>query len=161
MSHIDNLLARNAAFADGFDPGPPAHGAKVAIVCCMDARIDVWKILGLRPGEAHVIRNAGGIVTDDEIRSISISQRLLGSTEVIVINHTGCGMLTFGDDEFHRRLLVETATEPTWRAGAFSDLEQNVRDGVARIKASPFIPHTDDVRGFVYELESGRLREVD
>jgi carbonic anhydrase len=160
MSHTDDLLANNDAFADGFDPGPPAHGARVAIVCCMDARIDVWKILGLRPGDAHVIRNAGGNVTDDEIRSIAISQRLLGSTEVIVINHTGCGMLTFSDDEFRQGLQDETGTEPAWDAGAFTDLDQNVRDGIARIRASHFIPHKESVRGFVYDLDTGRLREV-
>jgi carbonic anhydrase len=160
MSHIDDLLARNTAFADEFDPGPPAHGAKVAIVCCMDARIDVWRILGLRDGDAHVIRNAGGIVTDDEIRSIAISQRKLGSTGVMVINHTGCGMLTFTDDDFRHELSEDTGGHPDWAAGAFSDLDQNVREGVARIRESRFIPHTDDVRGFVYELETGRLREV-
>jgi carbonic anhydrase len=160
MSYTDDLLANNRAFADTFDPGPPAHGAKVAIVCCMDARIDVWRILDLRPGDAHVIRNAGGIVTDDEIRSIAISQRLLGSTEVMVINHTGCGMLTFTDDDFRHELRKEARTEPDWDAGAFSDLDQNVRDGVRRISESPFIPHTDSVRGFVYDIESGRLREV-
>jgi carbonic anhydrase len=160
MSHIDDLLANNTSFATDFDPGPPAHGAKVAVVCCMDARIDVWKILGLRNGDAHVIRNAGGIVTDDEIRSIAISQRLLGSTEVIVINHTGCGMLTFTDEDFREQLREQAGTEPDWPAGAFSDLDQNVRDGMAKIRESPFILHTDAVRGFVYELETGRLREV-
>jgi carbonic anhydrase len=160
MTHTDDLLANNTAHAEGFDPGPPAHGAKVAIVCCMDARIDVWHILGLRNGDAHVIRNAGGIVTDDELRSIAISQRKLGSTEVLVINHTGCGMLTFSDDEFRDELDRDTGAQPDWDAGTFSDLDQNVRDGVARIRECRFIPHTDKVRGFVYELETGRLREV-
>ena len=160
MGHIDDLLARNAAFTDGFDPGPLPNGAKVAIVCCMDARIDLWRVLGLRDADAHLIRNAGGVVTDDEIRSIAISQRLLGSTEVMVINHTRCGMLTFTDDEFREQLRSETVSRPEWDAGAFSDLDENVRAGVTRIRESRFIPHTDNVRGFVYDLESGRLREV-
>jgi carbonic anhydrase len=160
MSHTDDLLANNDVHAKDFDPGPLPNGAKVAIVCCMDARIDVWRILGLQDADAHVIRNAGGVVTDDEIRSIAISQRLLGSTEVMVINHTRCGMLSFTDDDFREELRRETVSRPEWDAGAFTDLDQNVRDGVARIKESRFIPHTDKVRGFVYELESGRLREV-
>jgi carbonic anhydrase len=160
VSHTDDLLARNDAFAAEFDPGPPAHGAKVAVVCCMDARIDVWRVLGLRRGDAHVIRNAGGVVTDDAIRSIAISQRLIGSTEVVVVNHTGCGMLTFTDDDFRAQLREETGSDPEWAPGAFRDLDQNVRDGVARIEASPFIPEKASVRGFVYDLDSGRLREV-
>jgi carbonic anhydrase len=160
MTHTDDLLANNAAYAADFDPGPPAHGAKVAVVTCMDARMDVWRFLGLKDGDAHVIRNAGGIVTDDEIRSIAISQRLLGSREIVVINHTGCGMLTFTDDDFRQTLEKDTGSRPDWAPGAFSDLDENVRAGMTRIRESPFIPHTDNVRGFVYELETGRLREV-
>jgi carbonic anhydrase len=160
MSFTDELLKNAQAYADDFEPGPPAHGAKVAVVACMDARVDVWRILGLKNGDAHVIRNAGGAVTDDEIRSIAISQRLLGSREVILIHHTGCGMLTFTDEDFRRQLRDEIGSEPAWNAEAFTDLDEHVRESIARIQESPFIPHKESVRGFVYELETGRLREV-
>ena len=127
----------------------------------MDARLDPARVLGLEEGDAHVIRNAGGVVTDDEIRSLAISQRLLGTTEIILIHHTDCGMLTFTDDEFKRSVQDDTGIKPEWAAEAFSDLDEDVRQSIARIQASPFIPHKDSVRGFVYEVETGRLREVD
>jgi len=162
MTVTDELLQNNARYAEGFDKGdlplPPAKG--VAVVACMDARLHVSKLLGLEEGDAHIIRNAGGVVTDDEIRSLAISQRLLGTREIILIHHTGCGMLTFKDDEFRRQIQEETGVRPEWAAEAFSDLDEDVRQNIARIKASPFIPHKDSVRGFVYEVETGRLREV-
>jgi carbonic anhydrase len=162
MSVIDELLANNERYAGRFDKGdlplPPAKG--VAVVACMDARLHVSKILGLQEGDAHIIRNAGGAVTDDAIRSLAISQRLLGTREIILIHHTGCGMLTFTDDEFRRQIEHETGVRPAWPAEAFSDLEQDVRQSMARIKASPVLPHNKNVRGFVYEVETGRLREV-
>jgi carbonic anhydrase len=163
MSVTDELLQNNAAYAESFGKGdlplPPARG--VAVVACMDARLDVHKILGLEEGDAHVIRNAGGVITDDEIRSLTISQRLLGTREIILIHHTDCGMLTFTDEDFADRLEREAGQRPEWRAHAFSDLEQDVREGIERITASPFIPRTDSVRGFIYEVETGQLREVD
>jgi carbonic anhydrase len=162
MSVTDELLANNAAYAAAFDnrdlPLPPAR--KVVVLACMDARLNPYAILGLKDGDAHVIRNAGGVVTDDEIRSIAISQRLLGTEEIILIHHTDCGMLTFTDDEFKRSIQDETGIKPDWAAEAFPDLEEDVRQSIARIAASPFIPRKDSVRGFVYEVETGRLREV-
>ncbi len=162
MSVTDELVANNEAYAARFDKGelplPPAK--KVAVVACMDARLDPARVLGLEEGDAHVIRNAGGVITDDEIRSLAISQRLLGTEEIVLIHHTDCGMLTFSDEEFRRSLQEETGVEPEWSAEAFSDLDQDVRRSVERITSSPFIPRTDSVRGFVYEVESGRLREV-
>ena len=139
-------------------PLPPAR--KVAVVACMDARLNVYGMLGLTEGDAHVIRNAGGVVTDDEIRSLAISQRLSGTEEIILIHHTDCGMLTFTDDEFKAPSRRTPGSSPTWAAEAFPDLDGDVRQSIARIKASPFIPHNDAVRGFVYEVETGRLREV-
>jgi carbonic anhydrase len=163
LSATDELLRNNEAYAARFDKGdlpiPPAK--KLAIVACMDARVNPSLILGLQEGDAHVIRNAGGVVTDDEIRSLAISQRLLGTDEIVLIHHTDCGMLTFSDDDFRRAIQQETGIKPQWAAEAFTDLEEDVRQSIARIKASPFIPHKDSVRGFVYEVESGRLREVD
>jgi carbonic anhydrase len=126
----------------------------------MDARLDVAAILGLEPGDAHEIRNAGGVVTDDEVRSLAISQRLLGTEEIILIHHTGCGMLTFTDDEFKRSIQDDTGIRPEWAAEAFPDPDEDVRQTIARIKASPFIPSKDSIRGFVYEVETGKLREV-
>jgi carbonic anhydrase len=162
MSVTDDLIANNAQYAEGFDKGdlplPPGKG--VAIVACMDARLNPYGILGLEEGDAHVIRNAGGVVTDDEIRSLAISQRLLGTSEIILIHHTDCGMLTFTDDEFKRQIQDDTGVKPEWAAEAFPDLDEDVRQSIARIQASPFIPKKDSVRGFVYEVESGRLREV-
>ena len=162
MSSTDELLANNESYVAAFDKGdlplPPAK--KVAVIACMDARLSVYGMLGLTEGDAHVIRNAGGVVTDDEIRSLAISQRLLGTEEIILIHHTDCGMLTFTDDEFKAAIEKDTGIKPTWAAEAFPDLDADVRQSIARIKASPFIPHTDAVRGFVYEVETGRLREV-
>jgi len=163
MSTTDDLLRNAEEYAASFDKGdlplPPAKG--VAVVACMDARLIPTRVLGLEEGDAHVIRNAGGVVTDDEIRSLAISQRLLGTTEIILIHHTDCGMLTFTDDEFKRSVQDDTGIKPEWAAEAFSDLDEDVRQSIARIQASPFIPNKDSVRGFVYEVESGRLREVD
>jgi carbonic anhydrase len=132
----------------------------VAIIACMDARLNVYGALGLQEGDAHVIRNAGGVVTDDAIRSLAISQRLLGTEEVVLIHHTGCGMLTFTDDDFKAAIERDTGIKPGWAAEAFHDLEGDVRQSIARVKASPFIPRKESIRGFVYEVESGRLREV-
>jgi len=162
MSVTDELVANNEAYAARFDKGdlqiPPSR--KVAVLACMDARLDPNGILGLHEGDAHVIRNAGGVVTDDEIRSLAISQRLLGTEEIILIHHTDCGMLTFSDDDFRRSIQDETGIKPEWAAEAFSDLDEDVRQSIARIAASPFIPRKDSIRGFVYEVETGRLREV-
>jgi carbonic anhydrase len=162
MSVTDELLGNARRYADGFDKGdlplPPAR--KVAVVACMDARLDPQKVLGLAEGDAHVIRNAGGVVTDDAIRSLAISQRLLGTEEIILIHHTDCGMLTFDDDEFRRGIQDEVGVKPAWAAEAFPSVEEDVRQSIARIHASPFIPHKDRVRGFVYHVESGELAEV-
>jgi len=162
MSTTDELVANNEAYAAQFDKGdlPLPPGRKVAVVACMDARLNPYGILGLHEGDAHVIRNAGGVVTDDEIRSLAISQRLLGTEEIILIHHTDCGMLTFTDDDFKRSIQEDTGIKPEWAAEAFADLDEDVRQSIARIKASPFIPNKGSVRGFVYEVESGRLREV-
>jgi carbonic anhydrase len=162
MSVTDELLENAKAYAEGFDKGdlPLPPGKKVAIVACMDARLNPYGILGLQEGDAHVIRNAGGVITDDEIRSLAISQRLLGTQEIILIHHTDCGMLTFTDDEFKRQVQDDTGIKPEWAAEAFPDLDEDVRQSIARIKASPFIPNKDSVRGFVYEVETGNLREV-
>jgi len=162
MSVTDELLANNAAYADAFDKGdlplPPAK--KVTVLACMDARLNVFGALGLQEGDAHVIRNAGGVATDGEIRSLAISQRLLGTEEIILIHHTDCGMLTFNDDDFKRTIQDEVGIEPEWVAESFTDLDEDLRKTVARIKASPFIPKTDRVRGFVYDVATGALREV-
>ena len=163
MSNTDQLLANNESYVAGFGdkaelPLPPA--AKTAVVACMDARLNVYGALGLKEGDAHVIRNAGGVVTDDAIRSIAISQRLLGTEEIILIHHTDCGMLTFHDDDFKASIEQDTGIRPPWAAEAFGDLDGDVKQSIARIKASPFIPNKDSVRGFVYEVETGKLREV-
>jgi carbonic anhydrase len=162
VSVIDDLV-RNAdsygeSFSSGDLPMPPAK--QVAVVACMDARLNPYGLLGLREGEAHVIRNAGGVITDDAIRSLAISQRLLGTEEIMLIHHTDCGMLTFKDDDFRRQVQDDTGVKPQWAAETFDDLDGDVRQSIARIEASPFIPKKDQVRGFVYEVESGRLREV-
>jgi carbonic anhydrase len=162
VSTTDDLLRNAQAYADSFDKGdlPPPPAKKVAVVACMDARLNPYGILGLQEGDAHVIRNAGGVVTDDAIRSLAVSQRLLGTEEVILIHHTRCGMLTVSDDELKRSIQEEVGIEPTWSAETLGDLDADVRQSVERIKASPFIPRKDSVRGFVYEVETGRLREV-
>ena len=161
MSFTDELLANNAAYAESFEgplPLPPAR--QLAVVACMDARLDVYAALGLKEGESHVIRNAGGVITDDEIRSLTISQRLLGTEEIILIHHTDCGMLTFTDDEFKKSIQDETGIKPEWAAEAFPDPADDVRQSIARIKASPFIPKKDSVRGFVFDVATGKLDEV-
>jgi carbonic anhydrase len=161
MSVTDQYLKNNEAYAAQFSgplPLPPA--SHVAVLACMDARLSVYAVLGLKEGEAHVIRNAGGVVTEDEIRSLAISQRLLGTTEIILIHHTDCGMLTFTDDGFKRAIQDETGVKPAWSPESFTDLDEDVRQSIARIKASPFIPHRDAVRGFVFDVASGKLNEV-
>ena len=162
MSVTDELLANNERYAASFDKGdlplPPAK--KVAVVACMDARLHPYAILGLQEGDAHVIRNAGGVVTDDEIRSLAISQRLLGTEEIILIHHTDCGMLTFTDDEFKRSVQDDVGIKPEWAAEAFSDLDEDVRQSIARIQASPFVSKHESLRGFVFDVATGRLNEV-
>jgi carbonic anhydrase len=161
MSATDELVANNRRYAEAFSgplPLPPARG--LAIVACMDARLNVYALLGLADGEAHVIRNAGGAVTDDVIRSLAISQRLLGTREIALIHHTECGMLTFTDDEFKAAIQEDTGIRPPWAAEAFGDLDTDVRQSIARIKASPFVPHRDAVRGFVFDVATGKLSEV-
>jgi len=162
MSVTEELLRNAEDYAERFDRGdlalPPAK--RVAVLACMDARLNPYRLLGLSEGDAHVIQNAGGVVTDDEIRSLAISQRLLGTEEIILIHHTDCGMLTFTDDGFRRTIQDETGIKPEWPAEAFDDLEGDVRQSIARIKASPFVPRKDSVRGFVYDVHTGRLREV-
>jgi carbonic anhydrase len=162
MSTTDDFLREAESYAEGFDKGdlPMPPGKKVAIVACMDARLNPYGLLGLSEGDAHVIRNAGGVVTDDEIRSLAISQHLLGTEEIILIHHTDCGMLTFTDEEFASKLEQEAGERPAWEARSFSNLDEDVRDNIRLIKESPFIPRKDSVRGFVYEVETGRLREV-
>lgn len=161
MSVTDELLENNKAYVASFGGELPLPPAKhVAVVACMDARLDVYRILGLNEGEAHVIRNAGGVVTDDEIRSLTISQRLLGTKEIILIHHTDCGMLTFTDDGFKAQIQEATGIKPEWAAEAFSDLDEDVKQSVARIKASPFVPEKDSIRGFVFDVATGALNEV-
>jgi carbonic anhydrase len=161
MSVTDDYLRNNAGYAERFTgplPLPPSKGT--AVVACMDARLNVYGILGLNEGESHVIRNAGGVVTDDEIRSLAISQRLLGTTEIILIHHTDCGMLTFTDDAFKRAIQDETGIKPAWSPESFTDLGEDVQQSKARILASPFIPHKDAIRGFVFDVATGKLHEV-
>jgi carbonic anhydrase len=161
MSVTDELLANNDRYAATFSgplPLPPARG--VAVVACMDARLNVYGVLGLKEGDAHVIRNAGGVITEDEIRSLAISQRLLGTSEIILIHHTDCGMLTFTDDAFKASIQDETGIKPAWAAEAFSDIDADVRQSIARIKASPFVPKKDSIRGFVFDVATGKLNEV-
>jgi carbonic anhydrase len=161
MSSTDDVLGNAEQYASSFDKGdlplPPAR--KLAVVACMDARLIPTKVLGLEEGDAHVIRNAGGVVTDDAIRSLSISQRLLGTEEIVLIHHTDCGMLTFKDDEFREQLQDDTGVKPAWAAESFTDLDSDLRQSIERIRNSPFIPNKN-VRGFVYEVETGKLREV-
>jgi carbonic anhydrase len=161
MTVTDELLANNANYAASFTgplPLPPAK--QVAVVACMDARINVYGVLGLQEGEAHVIRNAGGVITEDEIRSLAISQRLLGTREIILIHHTDCGMLTFTDDGFKKSILDEVGIKPAWAAEAFDNLQDDVRQSIARIQASAFIPRKESVRGFVFDVATGKLDEV-
>jgi len=162
MTATDELLRNAEAYAASFDKGelplPPAK--KVAVLACMDARLNPYGLLGLVEGDAHVIRNAGGVVTDDEIRSLAISQRLLGTEEIILLHHTDCGMLTFTDDQVKADIEADVGFRPHFALEAFSDLERDIRQSIARIKASPFVPHKDAVRGFIYDVRSGALQEV-
>jgi carbonic anhydrase len=162
MTVTDELLGKARGYADNFEDGelpmPPAK--RVAVVACMDARLNPYGLLGLSEGDAHIIRNAGGVVTEDVIRSLAISQRLLGTEEIILIHHTDCGMLTFRDDEFRRQIQEDTGIKPGWAAEAFDDLEADVRQSIERIKASPFIPRKDNIRGFAYDVKTGHLDEV-
>jgi carbonic anhydrase len=161
MTVTDELLENNARYAESFSgplPLPPAK--QVAVLACMDARIDVYRVLGLNEGEAHVIRNAGGVVTDDEIRSLAISQRLLGTKEIILIHHTDCGMLTFSDEDFRSSIEQDTGVRPHWHSEAFAELEDDVRASIERITDSPFIPDKTSVRGFVFDVATGKLNEV-
>jgi carbonic anhydrase len=162
MTVTDELLANAGTYAANFSKGdlplPPAR--KVAVVACMDARLNPYGILGLEEGDAHVIRNAGGVITADQLRSLAISQRLLGTEEIILIHHTDCGMLTFTDDGFKNDVQADTGIKPSWAAEAFSDLDEDVKQSIRRINADPFIPRKDSVRGFVYDVKTGRLREV-
>jgi carbonic anhydrase len=162
MSVTDQLLENNGRFVATFDKGdkpmPPAR--KVAVVACMDARLHVSALLGLDIGDAHIIRNAGGVVSDDAVRSLVISQRLLGTNEIILIHHTDCGMLTFRDDDVKAQIEVDTGIRPSFALEAFADADEDVRQSIARVRASPFIPHRDNVRGFVYDVTTGRLNEV-
>jgi carbonic anhydrase len=162
MSATNELLAANQTYAEDFTKGslpmPPAK--KIAIVACMDARIETGRLLGLEEGDAHVIRNAGGVVSDDVIRSLAISQRLLGTTEIVLIHHTDCGMLTFKDDDVKAQIEEETGVRPSFALEAFSDPQDDVRQSIQRIQSSPFVPHKDKIRGFVYDVEDGRLNEV-
>jgi len=162
MSVIDELLSNNEVYAESFDKGdlPLGPSKQIAILTCMDARLEPMKMLGLSVGDAHVIRNAGGVVTDDAIRSLTISQRLLGTKEIILIHHTDCGMLKFKDDDLKAQIEAETKIRPPFALEAFGHLEDDVLQSIARIKASPFVPHKENIRGFVYDVEKGRLREV-
>ena len=161
MNVTDELLQNAERYAEGFDKGalPMPPGKQVAVVACMDARLNVYGLLGLGEGDAHVIRNAGGVVTDDAVRSIAISQRLLGTREIILIHHTDCGMLTFADDEVKAQIKADTGIRPPFALEAFPDVDDDVRQSIQRITTSPFIPHKS-VRGFIYEVEKGTLREV-
>jgi carbonic anhydrase len=158
----DQFLANNEAYAASFDKGglPMPPGKRVAVLACMDARLDPARALGLEEGDAHVIRNAGGVVSEDAVRSLIISQRLLGTEEIALIHHTDCGMLTFTDAEVKDAIEAEVGIRPSFALEAFADVDSDVRQSIARIRANPLIPHTDAVRGFVYEVETGRLREV-
>jgi carbonic anhydrase len=162
MTVTDELLQNNTEFARSFSNGdlPMPPGKGLAVVACMDARLNVYALLGLSEGEAHVIRNAGGVVTEDVIRSLAISQHLLGTSEIILVHHTDCGMLTFTDDEVKADIESKTGLRPHFALEAFSDLESDIRQSIARIKHSPFVLHKDRVRGFVYDVRSGALQEV-
>lgn len=161
MTHTDELLRNNEAYAAAFSgplPLPPSR--QLAVVACMDARLDVYRILGLREGEAHVIRNAGGVITDDEIRSLAISQHLLGTREIVLIHHTDCGMETFTDDAFLQRLQDHAGIRPDWSSEAFPEAAADVTASIGRITSSPFIPNKNAIRGFVFDVATGRLTEV-
>ncbi len=158
----DAIVASAAEHLAAFEAAPhtPKPARHVAVVACMDARLDLFSILGLKPGDAHLIRNAGGVATDDVIRSLAISQRKLGTREIVLVHHTDCGMLTFTEDEFRGDLMEETGMRPPWATEAFGDLDADVRNSMQRIRTNAFIPHRDNVRGFVYDVDTGELKEV-
>jgi len=162
VSVIDEILEHNEAYANSFEKGslpmPPAK--KLAVVACMDARLETGVLLKLVEGDAHVIRNAGGVVTEDVIRSLTISQRLLGTREIMLIHHTDCGMLTFKDEDLKQQILADAGLKPAFAMESFDDVEQDLRQSLARVNASPYIPHKEEVRGFVYNVSSGHLQEV-
>ncbi len=162
MSATDELIKNNEQYAASFDKGttplPPARG--VAVIACMDARLHVSAILGLEVGDAHIIRNAGGVVSEDAIRSVVISQRLLGTKEIVLMHHTDCGMVTFTDDAVKAQIVADTGIRPSFSLEAFPNVDDDVRQSIARLKASPFIPHRDNIRGFVYDVTTGKLHEV-
>jgi carbonic anhydrase len=162
MSETDRLVENARSHAEAFDKPDlaKAPSKRVAVLACMDARLLPTRVLGLNEGEAHVLRNAGGVVTDDAIRSLAVSQKLLGTEEIVLLHHTDCGMATFTDEEFAARLEADTGQRPEWTAQTFSDVEQSVRDSLARLHESPFIPNKDSIRGFVYDVKTGELREV-
>jgi carbonic anhydrase len=162
VSVIDDLVANNEAYAVSFrqERLPVAPAKKIAVLACMDSRLDVFGALGLGNGEAHVIRNAGGVVTEDAIRSLAISQRKMGTEAIVLIHHTECGMHGLDDDEFKRSIEGETGVRPQWPDDSFADVDEDVRRSIARVRSSPFIPRTDEVRGFVFDVQTGRLREV-
>lgn len=161
MTVIEELLANNADYAASFSgplPTPPAK--RLAVVACMDARLDVYRLLGLAEGQSHVIRNAGGVITDDVIRSLAISQRLLGTEEIILVHHTDCGVRTFTDEEFKASIQDEVGIRPEWTADSFSDSAASVRESITAIKANPFLPKKDSIRGFVFDVTTGALNEI-
>lgn len=162
MTAIDDLTDNNREYAEEYDHGllpiPPRR--QVALVACMDARLDVYRMLGLSLGEAHVIRNAGGVISDDAVRSLVISQRLLGTNEIVLIHHTDCGMLTFRDDDIKDQIATDVGLRPTFALEAFDDVEDDIRQSIARLRANPYIPHKDAIRGFVFDVKTGRLEEV-
>jgi carbonic anhydrase len=161
MSAVDDYVRNNEAYALTHVGGLPARPARhVAVVACMDSRLRIFAMLGLRDGEAHVIRNAGGVITDDAVRSLAISQRLLGTREIMLIHHTDCGMQKTTEEEFKAAIEAETGIRPHWAVESFSDAEQDVRQSIGRLKASPFIPHKDAIRGFVFDVDTGKLNEV-
>jgi carbonic anhydrase len=163
MDTIDQLLENNRAFADGLAERHLSvePSRQLAVVTCMDSRLDVFAALGLGDGEAHVLRNAGGVITDDVIRSLAISQRRLGTRDVMLIHHTDCGMQKLTDDGFRTELLETTGVAPAFAIESFKDAEENVRQSIRRVRTSPFIPHRDNVRGFVYDVDTHRLREIE
>lgn len=162
MSVVDEFVKANQSYVASFSKGdlPMPPGRKVAVLACMDARLDPARVLGLEEGDAHVIRNAGGVASDDAIRSLVISQRLLGTKDIVLIHHTDCGMLTFRDDAVKDQIYAETGLRPSFALEAFADEAEDVRQSIRRIKANPFIPHRSSVRGFVYDVRSGQLNEV-
>ncbi len=161
MTITDEFVEANKSYQADFDgplPLPPAR--RTAVIACMDARLDPAKILGINEGDAHVIRNAGGVVTEDALRSLAISQRLLGTEEIVLLHHTDCGMITFRDDEFRQGIEAETGIRPTWSSEAFPDAAQDVKQGIKRIETNPFIPRKDNIRGFVFDVATGAINEV-